>query len=313
MIRALAKHRNSYWAKVIWIGWTWVLPVIILIAIFLKFGSGHEGIAMWEAVRVEHGLGLVLCLMLLPLNIGFEAFKWKYILKPIEQKSLVHCIKIILAGKSLNVVSPFGIGDGFSRYINMGRSNRKQIFSGLAIDRATQLLPTLFFGFASVYFLIENGFELSLRSLLFSAGVMAIACVGLGVIFFFYFEKIKSYLRLLRELDWSLIATITGVSFARYVIFVLQFYLIFWALGCQLPVFIIVMGVAWIFLIKTLIPNLSIPGDLVKRELSATLFFSFFTPDLSLVIVASFLVWVINIVSPAVIGLFFVSNFKKSF
>ncbi len=267
---------------------------------------------MLKSVDLVNGLGVIFCLALLPLNVGIEAWKWRFILKPIQQPSVWRCMKTILSGKSLNVVSPFGIGDGFSRYLGLSKINRDHVFSGLAIDRFSQLLPTLGFGVVSVFFLVSRGLNIPMDELSVVFVVAISSVIMLGLVFYIFRDQIRQYITLLISLDVKSIIVIGGISVGRYFVFVVQFYLIFWALGIQLPLLTILYGIFWIFLVKTLIPNLSVLGDLVKRELSATLFFSFFISDLSVVIVASFMVWMINIVLPALIGVLFVSDLKKA-
>lgn len=313
MIRALVNQKNTNGEKIVWLLWSWVLPVVIFFVVGLKFSNNTEVLTMLKSVGLINGIGVVFCLVLLPLNIGIEAWKWQFTLKPIQQQSVWSCIKIILAGKSLNVVSPFGIGDGFSRYLGLSKKNRNQIFASLAIDRFSQLLPTLSFGLVSVFFLVEQGLAIPMTELSITL-VIAFSFATLLVVGLFICKgRIRQYLLLFASINLKFIFAIAGLSFGRYFVFVLQFCLIFWALGIQLPLSTILHGVFWVFLIKTLIPNLSVLGDLVKRELSATLFFSFFISDLSVVIMASFLVWVINIVLPALLGVLFVSDLKKSF
>ncbi|SMD32163.1 Lysylphosphatidylglycerol synthase TM region [Reichenbachiella faecimaris] len=312
MIRALVNY-NSSWGRAIWLLWSWVLPAVILGVVIFKLVDGAESIDLIKSVHVKNMMGLILCLALLPLNIGFESWKWQYILKPIEEKSLWNCSKIILTGKSLNVISPFGIGDGFSRYVGLCKGSRNQIFSGLAVDRFSQMLPTLVFGVKSVLFLLGKGLEIPFGIIWTSSLMSGVLVASIVCGLFVFKSRIKNYLFLIGKLRSTSVLKILMISVGRYLIFVLQFYFIFWALGSVLPVKIILLGIAWIFLVKTIWPNMSVLGDLVKRGVSATLFFSFFTSDLSLVLMASFLVWVINIVLPAVTGLFFVSDLKKSF
>lgn len=313
MINALTKHRSSSWGRIIWFFWSWGLPAAIIAVIVLKLMDDSAHIYMLQSVEVVYFAGLVCCMFLLSLNIGFEAWKWQFVLKPIEDKSILDCIKIILAGKSLNVISPFGIGDGFSRYAGLAAANKIQIFAGLAIDRVSQMVPTFVCGAISVYYLVQEGMNVPMNDLFLGIGVLGV--LGLSGVSAIYLlkQKIKRFLTLIRLLSWERILKILMLSVGRYGVFLLQFYLVFWALGNQLSVTTTLLGIAWIFLIKTLVPDMSVLGDLVKREISATLFFSFFVSDLSVVLVAGFLVWVINIVLPALLGLFFVSDLNRSF
>ncbi|MEP2275004.1 MAG: lysylphosphatidylglycerol synthase domain-containing protein [Reichenbachiella sp.] len=313
MIKTLAKYRNSGWGKAIWLLWTWVLPAVILVVVVLKFMGDGESLSLLHSVPVAHKLGIVLCVGLLPLNIGIESWKWKFILTRMDEKTIWACTKIILAGKSLNVISPFGVGDGFSRFIGLSEKYRDQIFAALAVDRFSQLLPTLMFGTMAVVYLLNRGLEVPVDVLFLAFLVSTILVLGGVLGLYFYRNGLKKYLFLLSQLNTSSILKLFLMSTGRYVVFVFQFYFVFWALGCDLDIITMLFGIAWIFLIKTLLPDLSVLGDLVKREISATLFFSFFVTDLSVVLLASFLVWLINIVFPAILGLFFVSDLKKSF
>lgn len=313
MIRALVNRGNKPWGKAIWLIWSWVVPVMILVVIAFKFSSDTTNFSMLVGLEIVNGFGIVFCLLLLPLNVGLESWKWQVILSPIQRTSLVDCMIIILSGKSLNVISPLGIGDAFSKYMGMDENHRKQIYSSLAIDRFSQLFPTLIFGTVAMIYLLDRGIAIPLDVfvLTFSMGMTLILA---GSIFMYLFKsKVKEYLLLVREMNlWSAL-NIFSISVGRYLVFVLQFYLIFWWLGSELSFFTHLLGIAWIFLIKTLLPSLSVLGDLAKREVSAVMFFSFFTSELSVVLVASFVVWVINIALPALVGVYFVSDLKKSF
>ena len=129
---------------------------------------------------------------------------------------------------------------------------------------------------------------------------------------YFHIDKVESYFILLSQLTLKSAFSVMGMSVLRYAVFTIQFFCLFIWLGSQLPTEVLLLGIAWIFLIKTILPGLSILGDLVKRELSAILFFSFFTSDLSIVFIASFVIWLINIALPALVGVGFVKEHKEA-
>jgi hypothetical protein len=105
---------------------------------------------------------------------------------------------------------------------------------------------------------------------------------------------------------------VLSVSLIRYLVFTTQFVCVFLFLGINLEMNIILLGVAWIFFVKTVIPNASLIGDLMKREVSTLMFFQFYMDDVQLVLVANVIVWLVNIVFPALAGILFVSSLKES-
>ncbi|UXX78896.1 lysylphosphatidylglycerol synthase domain-containing protein [Reichenbachiella carrageenanivorans] len=313
MIRVLAKSRNTGWGRALNWAWVWLLPAFILGVVALKLINDPDKLNQLLQVRFSNWAGLAFCLFLLPFNVVLEAWKWQSILKPIEYKPLQDCVKVILSGKSLNVISPLGIGDAFARYFGIATARRNQIYAALLMDRFSQLLPTLVFGAGSVFYLLAHGFVVPVNSILLTVSVAGVLFSCLGLWGWWYRADLREYAQLIMRLDTRQILKIMTLAVARYAVFSIQFLLIFWSLGADLSFTVLCLGVAWIFLIKTLVPNISVLGDLVKRQLSAVLFFSFFTLDVGLVIVASFLVWLVNIVLPALVGIPFVSQLKRSF
>ena len=313
MIKSLTKRIDTKWIKIAWLAWTWVLPMIILSAVLFKLISTPGKLHLLTGVEGVDWIWLMMCLALLPLNIGLEAYKWKVILKPIQAKSIWNSAKIILSGRSLNVISPFDIGDIFAKYMGTTPAQRRQTVGGVLIDRFSQLVPTLTIGVVSVIYLIDKGFSIPLGPFLLAAGITGVLVALTLILVWIYQEKIKDYVMLVGLVSPLSFLQIFGSAFLRYSVFTLQFLCVFWWLGSELPVAILILGIGWIFLIKTVVPNMSVLGDLVKRELSAALFFSFFTDDLGAVMLASFVVWIVNIVLPAITGLGFVSDMKKTF
>lgn len=313
MIRSLAEKLDTRWIKLLWLTWTWVLPAIILVVVVFKLANTPKKLSMLLSLEILDWSSLAVCLVLLPLNVGLEAYKWKLILKPVQEISIWASAKIILAGRSLNVISPFGIGDAFAKYMGTTLDHRAQTIGGVTIDRFSQLVPTIIIGIVSVSYLIERGFSVPLKPILWS--VISVTFLAMVALLFgkAYKNKIKGYVQLIDSINMLSLSKIVGAAFLRYAVFTFQFLCIFWWLGVELPIQALILGIAWIFLIKTVVPNLSVLGDLMKRELSTVLFFSYFLEDLSAVMMTSFVVWVINIVVPAVVGLGFVSEIKKAF
>jgi uncharacterized membrane protein YbhN (UPF0104 family) len=69
------------------------------------------------------------------------------------------------------------------------------------------------------------------------------------------------------------------------------------------------MGVAFVFLVKSVIPTLF---DLGVREFSAVYFFSKFGFSPEPVMISSLILWIVNILIPSLVGTFLVFDLKIS-
>ncbi len=111
----------------------------------------------------------------------------------------------------------------------------------------------------------------------------------------------QPYLDGLNDLSTRDLGIISLYSVLRYVIFTIQFTLVMMALT-TVPVFVIVAGVSWIFLAKSVLPGFNFLADLGIREFSAVFFFSALGHDTLPVVMASLLIWLINIAIPSLTG-----------
>ncbi len=67
---------------------------------------------------------------------------------------------------------------------------------------------------------------------------------------------------------------------------------------------------ALIFLAKTLIPAVNVLGDLGLREFTALFVFKQYNLPAEQIIAATFLVWIINVLGPILIGIFLLWKYK---
>lgn len=313
MIRVISQKIGKEHTQLLWWFWSWLLPAAILGAIGIKVLHSPEQLAILREMEVANWTGLFACLVLLPINLLLESHKWQIILQPVDRKSLLTCAKIILSGRSLNVITPFGVGNVFAKYVSTTRKHRSAAIGAMLLDTLSGLLPTLALGMVSFYYLLEKGLEFPVGdTATFVIPVCALVVVAMSVIRYNHRKKLERYLTLLATLNLKSALQIIGISTLRYAVFTLQFYCLFVWLGSRLPNEVLLLGIAWIFLIKTILPGLSVLGDLVKRELSAVLFFSFFTEELTMVLVASFVIWLVNITIPAILGIGFVKTYKEA-
>lgn len=305
VISNLEKYLSKRWVRIIF---GWVVPLTVLVVIYFRFNEQSSSCKLLDALHLDYSL-LLLTVFLLPVNLLIEAYKWKLLCDEFEQKSFFEHLKIILAGKSANVITPFGIGDASTRILMNKSKTRFKTLLSLVTAMLTQSIPTYLFGFVTVWFLVDKGVELfdfDMLDLMLGASLMILIML---LLIWFYGGDLNKAFRRLRYVNEGLFSRVLILSFIRYSIFSLQFYLTFRSIGFSMEVQYLFLGIFWIFLFKSALPNISIVGDLVKRELSSILYFSLFDVDLGLVALANLIIWTINMVLPSLIGSMFLSKF----
>ena len=118
---------------------------------------------------------------------------------------------------------------------------------------------------------------------------------------------LRQYTRreLLRTLLWA---------FIRYIIYTAQYVLILRFFGINVEILRGVSSIATIYLLQTAIPLPPVVGLLARGEVALKIWGNTGDNDLS-ILAATFSLWVINLIIPALIGLVFILqlNFSKSF
>lgn len=254
---------------------------------------------------------------LLFINWGLEAKKWQLLSQKIEPVNFSNSFKSILSGISMNMLAPFGFGDIISRTLFLNSEKRYEAIGSLLLNRISQFIPTMIFGLISIVFIASktdnNLWLLAGLSLIIIAGLITFLA-RIKAIHNFIQSKFISTLKLLlgafRYYNNADLIGISLLSILRYFTFSIQFLLVFIIFEVNLPIHILLMGIFWIFLIKTLTPSLSIITDLAIRELSAVFYFSFWSIDQTEIALATLLIWFVNIIIPAVFGVFFIPNLK---
>lgn len=259
--------------------------VILLLCLFfignklLEVGFDFPEVSLRELIFVT-----LLVLVLMPLNWYLEALRWKISIS-FEEISIGESIGIVLRGLTLNWIIPFTAGDIGSRLIGM-KNYKKAIFA-MTLNRISIFLITIIFGSFSVAFYFKIEAFYIVFGLLASASLFLLVRRE---------SSDQSYF-----LSSKIIIEVSGLTILRYVVFSLQYFLLLSFFNPDLTTIIIILGIGWVFLFRSIIPSLF--GNLGIREASSIVFFQELVPDLNLIIFPSLIIWVINTIIPSCIGL----------
>jgi len=244
------------------------------------------------------------------LNWGLEAAKWHVLANSITKLSYMDSLRGVFCGLALSRIVPGGIGECFGRMGYLNTLRRVEAGALVYFGGLVQFLITSLFGLFGVYHLtkikiavVPYVVALTVLVLLIVFTLVTISKIdfSLGTAF----AKVRTALN---TLTLNTIVKFVSFSICRYVVFGLQLYLLFQTMNLGIESSIIVAGITLIYLAKTIIPTFNFIGDLGIREFSAIFFFSQFSIDSSLVVLPTLVLWLVNILLPSLLGLYFIAR-----
>ncbi|MET1057204.1 MAG: hypothetical protein ABWY16_17965 [Pedobacter sp.] len=282
-----------------------------------EFKNILSGIPAPEIAAV---LSLVVLLMF--LNWGLEAVKWKRLLRQIESISLWRSIESVFCGLTWAVFTPNRIGEYGGRVFFLSPKRRIIGVVAMAVGNIGQMVLTNIFGAIAVCLFIYRFVDLDYRLNYALVALSVMFCIFF-LIFFFnirwlnglllsmrFTRKYKKFYSILGRYHKKELLHILSLCLARYVVFSTQYFIMFYWLIPDIHYLDILMMVCILFFVQSTLPSLDL-FDIGVRSVTASYFFSFVTSQDVAVIACTASIWLINIIIPAILGSYFV--FKLNF
>jgi uncharacterized membrane protein YbhN (UPF0104 family) len=254
---------------------------------------------------------IIAVMLLMVFNWGLETKKWQILIQNIEPLSLVNAFKSVLAGLSSGLLTPNRVGNFIGRITYVKREYHNQAIINTLVGNLAQFISTILFGFIGVLFLLWNKFQIenSLLIIILSGIIMSFGCYVYfkPVVVDFYplnkllSNKTKLSIEQISSSKPIIKVKVLVLSILRYFVFCIQYLLLFKAFGLLISPFVLLSLIATVFLITTLLPSLLF-GKLFIRESVAVFIFSLSYIDVSMTLVVAFLLWLINLAIPSVLG-----------
>lgn len=252
------------------------------------------------------------------LNWSIEAYKWKLITKKIEKINLKTALISVFSGITVGIFTPNRIGEPGGRIVVLKKNNRSKGISGSFLGSLSQTIITFSLGLISILLIIFNSKNEILSSNYFNIIFFCAVLFTLILLFSFLnikffikkiskfkiFKKIEKHIVFLEEYKKTELVEIIIHSFFRYLVYLVQYYLLICFFGVEISFFNALISVSAIFLIISLIPSVVL-ADLGIRGSVALFIFGIFTNSDIGILASSSTLWIINIVIPAIIGSFF--------
>jgi hypothetical protein len=279
-------------------------------------------------------LSTVFLLML--LNWFTESLKWKNMIKKVEPVSVKKAVVAVLAGITMGTITPNRAGENVARVFVLHPENRSKGIVITLLGGISQLMITVSLGisgcalafFSSQIYMYSEGWSWIIW---FSGIMFLIVFLFLCLIYFKFssaenilnfiskngLQRWKNFLREIPLYKKNELFSFLFLSLMRYVLFALQFYLLMLFCGIEISIYYAFIFISIMYLLLTAIPTITLAELGVRGAVGVFLIEIFFQNNTTLIdlytpriVLASFLIWLINLIIPALIGEFYLWKIK---
>lgn len=295
--------------------------LVLILLLVWQLSRGEQLPDWWTQLQISWGNGnawkyLLPALLLMPVNWTLEALKWQQLLGAKSGWSWAEIWTSVLAGISVSLATPNRIGEYGGRAMVAPAERAVGIIWTSILGSLCQWTAFLICGWPALCFWLSQWYQ---WPTLLSWGVASLVPVALFTIWLLLFRVgLRSWLtKILKRNKWwrwlqsrlSDLATISPtaalrallLALFRFVVYTFQFLLLLWFFGAPLGFGEGMSGIFSIYLIQVGIPLP--PGlSVISRSEIAVLFWGGSSINPVAIISATFSVYLINLLLPALLG-----------
>lgn len=290
--------------------------VIACTFLYLRFASQPE---VWDAellsarwTRPGTLFPLLLVALMMLLNWGVEALKWKQLVGGLETVSFPKAYVATIAGTSIGMITPNRVGEFVGRVLYLAPENRIPGSFATTVGSIAQFVTTVVMGTVGLAVLFATGsitddpWRWSLPSVCGLVGLASLVLYFHPAVLHTVVGKVPVLRRwadqaaILGSLSFRRLLHILALSSLRYCIFTLQFILLL-DLFAQVPWQLASVAAPAAFLVGSLIPTVMLTELGVRGSIAVALISTGPTQDQG-VLLASSCLWLINVAFPALVG-----------
>ncbi|WP_428330452.1 hypothetical protein [Mucilaginibacter sp.] len=264
---------------------------------------------------------MVCVVLLMIINWVLESLKWWHLTRQLAPMSVWRAIESVFCGLTWAVFTPNRIGEYGGRVMFL--PNRKRIHGvfAMAVGSFGQNVITNVLGAAAVVWFLFSFMHLNDWLML---GITVVAAVFMAIMLTFYFniqwmvsllnrikflKKYHRFFDIMGNYKTAELLSIMWFCLARFFVFTFQYYLIIHLLIPQIPLLEMSLLMFVFFFIQSAIPSLDVL-DIGVRSITADKLFSYVTDQHIAVVVSISLIYIINLIIPAILGSVFVFKLK---
>ena len=230
-------------------------------------------------------------------------------------------IESVFCGLTWAVFTPNRLGEYGGRVMFLPNRTRVPGVFAMTVGALGQIVTTNVLGaFAMAWFFfvyVKPGVLL-----MWGITITALIFVLLSIILYFninwiikvlsrikYLKKFYRFFEIMARYDSKELLIIIGFCLARFLVFTFQYYLIIHLVVPQIPILQLSLLMFFFFFVQSLIPSLDLL-DIGVRAFTATTLFHYLTDQSVSIVVSVTLIFIINLIFPAILGSVFVLKLK---
>jgi len=279
-------------------------------------------------LNTKNAFTFLLIFAMMFLNWGVESVKWRYLIRSLEKISLRKSLIAVVAGITISSFTPNRIGEYGGRVLVLSPENRWKGVVLTIIGSIAQMLTTIFMGLIAFLLLFKIfAFEKTFETVLIIAAPLSIVILS---VFYFkvnllikiiskikFLKRIVKHVSVLNNISKMDLCVVLVLSIFRFFIFSFQFFLLLDICELNLTLYTSFALTSLVFFILAAIPTVALSEFGVRGSISLFIFGLFyatlgldFNPLKIGVVTAAFLLWLINIAIPTLIGAFLIFKLK---
>lgn len=253
---------------------------------------------------------LYITLLLMPLNLGLEAWKWHILAASAQKISYKQALFSYLAGISFSIVTPNRIGEYPGRLLYLKRKNTFRLVAVSILGAVAQMLTLFIYGLLGLIY-----YNLYFSDVL--SKTILVACAVCTIIIALIYWRFETWLPVVEKIKWLRKYNIYGkllkrftvkeqltiliISLIRYSIYTAQYLILLrWMNVIMPPVEGFFMS-ALFFWVIAVIPSITLV-ELGERGQVGLYLFHHFSDNTVGILGATVGIWCINLILPAILG-----------
>jgi uncharacterized membrane protein YbhN (UPF0104 family) len=262
---------------------------------------------------------LVAVMLLMFVNWGLEGVKWRLVMRGRHRISFKKSMKAVFAGNALAFFTPNRVGEYFGRMLFLKKDQRIPSLPSTLLCSYSQLMVTLSMGLVGLT-VISGAFiyrfsEPRLAALIGAFKILIIILLVLLTILYFHLREASVWLqnkrilsgwltriRVLEDVNATVQIYLLSLSIARYLVFAVQYYLVFRVFGVDVHWWQAFWAVSVVFLVIAVLPSMGFLSELGIRWQAGIQVVQIYSTNIAGIFASSLAIWLINLVIPAIIG-----------
>lgn len=308
-----------------------VIAIVALVFIYreVQLKDQDTDLSFGISVLADHLHILFILISMMMLNWGLEAYKWRILVKPIEQISHWKSLKAVFSGITIALFTPNRVGEYGGRVFHLKKADRIDAVLLTIVGSYAQLVVTLVTGILATIFYLPTYVGLGPVSPM-QYNLIGLLMLGLTILLVILFlntrllttiinwlpipEKYRHYSKVFEYHSSATLWKVFLASLGRYIVFTAQFFLLLQLFDVEIDYLNAMMMISMTYFVMTAVPTIAIT-ELGVRGSMAVYFIGMLSANLKSIFMASSMLWLINLAVPALIGVLFIFQlrfFRKS-